>query len=49
MMRKVICMKDNKTVSIIQCDASSIMFSIEKCNDQPCEKGKNFASLNRHE
>lgn len=40
MMRKVICMKDNKTVPVSQCDADSIMFSTEKCNDQPCEEGK---------
>ncbi|XP_072747679.1 papilin isoform X3 [Anoplolepis gracilipes] len=39
MTRKVICMKDNKTVSVSQCDADTIMFSTEKCNDQPCEEG----------
>lgn len=40
MTRKVICMKDNKTVSVSQCDADTIMFSTEECNDQPCEEGK---------
>ncbi|CAL1675129.1 unnamed protein product [Lasius platythorax] len=39
MTRKVICMKDNKTVSVNQCDADTIMFSTEECNDQPCEEG----------
>lgn len=40
MTRKLICMKDNKMVSLSQCDPSNIMFSTEKCNDQPCEEGK---------
>lgn len=45
MTRKVICMQDNKTVSVSQCNADSIMFSSEKCNDQPCEEGKILISL----
>lgn len=39
MSRKVICMKDNVTVSTSACDPSTIMFSTEDCNDQPCEEG----------
>ncbi|XP_011689368.1 PREDICTED: papilin isoform X5 [Wasmannia auropunctata] len=39
MTRKVICMKDNKTVPVSQCNADNIIFSTEKCNDQPCEEG----------
>lgn len=39
MTRKVICMKDNKTVPVSQCNADNIMFSTEKCNDEPCEEG----------
>ncbi|XP_011062335.1 PREDICTED: papilin [Acromyrmex echinatior] len=39
MTRKVICMKDNKTVPVNQCNADNIIFSTEKCNDQPCEEG----------
>ncbi|XP_036145237.1 papilin isoform X3 [Monomorium pharaonis] len=39
MTRKVICMKDNKTVPVSQCNADDIIFSTEKCNDQPCEEG----------
>ncbi|KAL6256089.1 hypothetical protein P5V15_013324, partial [Pogonomyrmex californicus] len=39
MTRKVICMKDNKTVPVTQCNANTIIFSTEKCNDQPCEEG----------
>lgn len=45
MTRKVICMQDNKTVSVSQCNADTIMFSSEKCNDEPCDEGKIFASL----
>jgi len=48
MTRKVICMKDNKTVPVSQCNADNIMFSTEKCNNQLCEEGKNltrFSSL----
>lgn len=45
MTRKVICMKDNKTVPVSQCNADMIMFSTEKCNDQPCEEGKNLTKL----
>ncbi|RLU15132.1 hypothetical protein DMN91_013019 [Ooceraea biroi] len=44
MTRKVICMKDNKTVSVSQCDADTIMFSTEKCNDEPCEEGQTPAA-----
>ncbi|XP_070527125.1 papilin isoform X2 [Cardiocondyla obscurior] len=39
MTRKVICMQDNKTAPVSQCNADNIMFSTEKCNDQPCEEG----------
>lgn len=45
MARKVICMKDNKMVPVSQCNANTIMFSTEKCNDQPCEEGKDLTSL----
>ncbi|XP_019882164.2 papilin isoform X4 [Camponotus floridanus] len=45
MIRKVICMRDNKTAPISQCDADSIMFSTEKCNDQPCEEGVTPADI----
>lgn len=41
MSRKVICMKDNKTVSVSECNPDTIIFSTEKCNDQTCEEGKN--------
>ncbi|XP_077270107.1 proteoglycan-like sulfated glycoprotein papilin isoform X5 [Temnothorax americanus] len=40
MTRKVICMSENKTVPVSQCNADDIMFSTEKCNDEPCEEGK---------
>lgn len=43
MSRKVICMKDNKTAPVTQCDADTIMFSTEKCNAEPCEEGMNLA------
>ncbi|XP_035723305.1 papilin-like isoform X5 [Vespa mandarinia] len=36
MSRKVICMKDNATASLDNCDISTIMFAKESCNEHPC-------------
>lgn len=34
--RKVLCLQDNNTVSIVNCDGNSIPFSSESCNNHPC-------------
>ncbi|XP_034936854.1 papilin isoform X2 [Chelonus insularis] len=38
MTRKVICMKNNMSVSVSECDEDSIMFSTEECNKHPCSE-----------
>lgn len=40
MSRKVICMKDNATASLDNCDINTIMFAKESCNEHPCGEGK---------
>lgn len=37
MTRKVLCVQDNNTVPMTNCDASSIPLSSESCNNHPCD------------
>ncbi|XP_073996015.1 proteoglycan-like sulfated glycoprotein papilin isoform X1 [Rhodnius prolixus] len=34
--RKVVCVKNNKTVDTSNCDEGTILFSLDNCNKQPC-------------
>lgn len=36
MTRKVLCLQDNETVPITNCDGNSVPFSSDTCNNNPC-------------
>lgn len=39
-IRKVLCIMDNKTVPITECDADAVLDSSDACNKQACGEGK---------
>lgn len=41
--KKVVCIKANEVVDVSHCDADSIIFSHEDCNEQACTEGIQFS------
>lgn len=39
MIRKVLCLLENKTADSSHCDPERIVFASESCNDKPCGDG----------
>ena len=40
MTRKVLCIMDNQTVPITECDADAVLDSSDSCNKQACGEGE---------
>lgn len=47
--RKVLCLQENETVAISNCDGNSVPFSSESCNNHPCGEDEVSAVVESHD